>query len=201
MGLLTQKLQDLAIAMKWKLIRPRLNAKQALDIVVVSPGGVGTTFLMEHLAKYKRLNGTYGGDWLKHMPRPPRLDREADNVKFIFVYGDPDDIEASLRNRGWLNRQGAKLGSVSAVLLTGAAKSDAFKRAVRKQIRNWTKPLSAPVLQIQYAEIWSRLDEIAEFVGVADTDFIDTFPERKPRTSTQKAGANADRLSVSGTAA
>jgi len=201
MGLLTQKLQDLAIAIKWKLIRPRLKAERNLDIVVVSPGGVGTTFLMQHLAKYKRLNGTYGGDWLKHMPRPPRLDRNADEVRFIFVYGDPDDIEASLRNRGWLNRQGAKLGSVSTVLLLGSAKSEAFKRAVRRQIRNWTQPFGSPVLRIQYEEIWSRLDEIAEFVGVADTDFIDTFPERKPRTSIQNAGADADRLSVSGSAA
>ena len=151
----------------------------ALDLLVVSPGGVATTSLIRHLNDYLRVNWSDDSDGLKHLPRPP-----AQAPPTLFIHGDPALVRASLSRRGWIDFQAAKLGSPMTVLLHGAARDRAFEGAVARQRRRWE---AAPrVLMLGYDEIWDRSAEIADFAGITDPEFLRRFPPRKPRASRQE---------------
>ena len=49
----------------------KLFIDKDIEVCVISAGGVGTTFLMEFLSKYKKLNNPYDYDDIKHLPLPP----------------------------------------------------------------------------------------------------------------------------------
>ncbi len=191
MGFLTQKLQNVAIATRRTLFRARLASDSDLDVIVASPGGVGTTFLIEHLARFRRVNAPHDGDGLKHQPRPPLVGARARPLRFLFVTGELEQISASIARRGWLDRQGAKLGSVATLLAGGDAKRRAFERAVGRQRERWAEPSPDPILFISYDEIWDRVGEIADFLEITDQDFAATFPKRKPRTAETAADVEA----------
>jgi hypothetical protein len=160
----------------------RIRGLDQIDAAVISPGGVGTTMLIDHLGKYLRVNCADDGDHLKHVPRLPR--RIPDGLKVVFVHGDVDEIVASIERRGWVPRHGSKFGSVSSVILTGRMRRDALRRAVKRQI-DWFLRLQRPnLLLLRYEELWDRRDEIAEFMGISDTSFSREFPPRKSRTRT-----------------
>jgi len=80
-----------------------------LELIIVSPGGVGTTFLIRHLSKFRKTNCPYDSDGLKHRVVPPKKLGELD-VRVIFVDGQNEDIYYSLKRRCWLEMQSAKLG-------------------------------------------------------------------------------------------
>jgi hypothetical protein len=168
-------------ALRRRFGRPRLP--DALPQVwVVSPGGVGTTALMQHLERFRRLNARDDSDGLKHLPRPPRLPPGA-NVRFLFISGPAEDVANSLARRGWLEDQAANLGAPLAVVLRGAAQRRVFARAVARQHRAWTTPARADVLHIPYAALWDAGPRLAEFLGITDHAFVADFPRRRSRSS------------------
>lgn len=158
----------------------RIRAEDGLQAAVISPGGVGTTMLIEHMAKYLRVNRNDDRDHLKHCPRLPG--RLPEDLRILFVYGNPDDIVTSIQRRGWLPRHGSKLGSIGSVIALGGARHDALRSAVIRQI-DWFKTSTRPHLMlIRYEELWDKSDELAEFLGIADPSFVRDFPARRPRT-------------------
>ena len=70
-----------------------------IEVVVSSYGGVGTTFLLTYLAKYKITNMINDEDGVKHLPIPPVTFNK--NVKFIYVYGDQRYAAISLFRRNY----------------------------------------------------------------------------------------------------
>ena len=159
----------------------RIKAGRGLEVAVVSPGGVGTSMLIDHIGKYRRVNCNDDRDHLKHAPRLPK--RLADELKVLFVHGDVDDIVRSIRRRGWIPRHGSKLGSIGSVLGLGEARPRALRRAVVRQI-DWFKSHPHPnLLLIRYDELWDRTERLAEFLEISDPSFVAAFPPRRPRTS------------------
>ena len=79
------------------------------DVLVVSPGGVATTTLMEHISKFTKCNDPHDADGFKHLPSVTF--RKARKPKIIFITGCIDDIERSLTRRGWFYHHGALLGN------------------------------------------------------------------------------------------
>lgn len=58
------------------------------DLLIVSPGGVGTTFMLEFFGKHLRCNHPHDKDYLKHLPCPPK--RYSPSTRFLYIYGEPD---------------------------------------------------------------------------------------------------------------
>lgn len=83
-----------------------------MKVLVVSPGGMGCTFLMERLGLAGfTTNSPYDTDTLKHRPNPTDqcyTDFAPDRI--IYVWNDPLLATLSLARRGWLSIQHHKLG-------------------------------------------------------------------------------------------
>jgi len=151
------------------------------EVWVVSPGGVGTTALMKHIARFRRVNASDDSDQLKHLPQPPRLPQGVD-VRFLFISGDEADIFRSLGRRGWLEDQAANLGAPLAVVLRGRMQRWALARAVRRQKRAWTEGAPPRTLHLDYAEVFEAGPRLAAFLDIADPAFLRDYPERMTRT-------------------
>jgi hypothetical protein len=159
------------------------NSAQAWpEVWVVSPGGVGTTALIHHIAKFRRTNAPDDSDGRKHLPKPPRL-RAGDATRFVFVSGDVDQIVQSLARRGWLTAQAANLGVVLGVLTRGAVQRRSLVRAVKRQAQAWQTGAPGPVIYLDYAELWDAGPQLAGFLGIGDPAFQASFPRRRARTS------------------
>ena len=119
-----------------------------VDLLVVSPGGVATTFMLEYLSRFARTNSPVDDDGLKHLPRPPR-----NAPRTIFIYGDLNIAFASLKRRNFEDHQGAKLGSVRCVLERGESQKRTFIRVAEAQYDRW-RDWHGETLFIKYEEIW-----------------------------------------------
>jgi len=140
--------------------------------------------LIEHFARFTVTNSKDDVDGLKHLPEPPCWASEIGKV--VFVSGECVDVYKSIKRRGWVDVQGAKLGSVIAAVFPGAVARWAFMRAVERQIAIWDRWCSLQPdrrLFISYGEIWQRLNEISEFCEIKDDNFVRSFPERVRRRS------------------
>ena len=150
------------------------------DNLVISPGGVGTTILIEHLTNYIAVNCPYDTDGLKHLPKLPARWRK--NRKILFVTGDFEDTYNSMKRRGWLFAQSMKLGCVLCQFTDGDRQKEYNRRSVLKQRAAMEQLPDSSVLIIRYEDIWDKLEAIKDFFGIAAPDFVGTFPERQPRT-------------------
>ena len=162
---------------------------------VVSPGGVGTTALMAHLERFRRVNARDDSDGLKHLPRPPPLPEGAE-VRVLFISGPeisgPEaEVCASLARRGWCEDQAANPGAPLALLRRGRAQRRALSRAIRRQRRCWTQAAPARTLHLDYDKVWEAGPRIAAFLGIADPAFVAEFPHRRPRTGSGAAPVRA----------
>ncbi len=151
------------------------------EVWVVSPGGVGTTTMMRHIARFRRTNAPDDSDQLKHLPRPPRLPRDG-GARFLFITGPEDDIYASLARRGWIEDQAANLGAPLAVLSRGRLQRFFFIRAIRRQLRTWKARAPFDVLYLDYSEVFEAGPRIAAFLGITDAAFVARYPRRKNRS-------------------
>ncbi len=156
---------------------------EQLDAWVVSPGGVGTTALMSHVAAFLRVNELDDNDGLKHWPRPPLRRIEMSGTKVLFVTGDPAVICRSIKRRRWTATQAMKLGSLSAPLLSGWRQLRALHDAVEAQRKSWLALTSDRFRAIDYEAIWDSADMLADFFGVEDPAFVKDFPRRRSRLS------------------
>ena len=59
-----------------------------LDAVIVSPGGVASTALMEYVGQFVHVNSPGDRDTLKHRPKPPR--HPAKQIPALLITGDSD---------------------------------------------------------------------------------------------------------------
>lgn len=160
------------------LAKPKLDS---LEGWVVSPGGVGTTFLMEYLSRFMVINDFHDNDGLKHWPRPPDGSTLAKAPQIVFVTGDVDVIAASIARRNWVATQSVKLGCIRGSLLTGDAQQHAFKQALEAQITSWMACDSDKVLTVAYDDLWDRAGDIGAHLGLDSARFAASFPARRPR--------------------
>lgn len=173
------------VAMLRKFVAPALSSE--LGVLVVSPGGVATTSLIEHIAKFGVVNRADDSDLLKHLPWPPKAVLKAKYLKVIFILGRPEVVYASIRRRGWIAVQGSKLGSLGSVILPNSHAKAAFIRAVDLQWQRWVSADVPHFLAIQYDDLWDQKEAISMFLGIKDEQFLADFPTRVNRKSTHDA--------------
>ncbi len=165
-----------------KFFNIEIDGDRNLEVLVVSPGGVATTFLLNYLNGFVSVNDPHDGDGLKHLPGLPLM-REGEGVKVLFISGDPNDVYASIKRRGWVEVQGAKLGSLMTVVLRGGFQKYMFIRSVKAQERRWRQCGVRDLLFIDYDEIWENVEKIGKFIGIDDEGFVKNFPPKRPRKS------------------
>ncbi|MEM7702943.1 MAG: hypothetical protein AAF251_13465 [Pseudomonadota bacterium] len=119
-------------------------------MLVFSPGGVGTTLLIQELGRYVRVNRPHDRDGLKHLPTPRNLPAR---VKVVFVTGAFDSVCQSLERRGFLPGQLAKLGSPLGPLLPKARARAALRALVKRQKQAWSRLPPSQILFVDYDEL------------------------------------------------
>ena len=154
--------------------RPPLEP-QCPPVLIVSPGGVASTALMEHIARFVSTNSPGDRDGLKHTIRPP-----SDVQKAILVTGNPREVAASLRRRGYLGIHSAKMGSPIGVLLRGDAQQEHFESLVKRQQLNFSQD-TRHCLVLDYREAFESCRQVAEFLGLPVRKFCSSYPERRDR--------------------
>ena len=166
----------------WRLVD--LSMARCLDVIVISPGGAGTTMLIGELNKYCKVNCISDTDYLKHLPyNRVRSEQLLTGTKIIYLHDDPSRVRASIERRGWLRVQGSKLGSTRCVLLPEGFQKSHFERRVVCQIAGFVSHKHRNLMVTSFNDLWNDLDCIAEFVGLQDTDFVQNFPDRRVRQS------------------
>ena len=155
-----------------------VSPRRIPEVMVVTPGGAGSTTLIAHIGKFKSVNDCNDADGLKHMLFPPRWLRSDSDVRVIFVDRSPDKIVASLERRGFLYEQLAKLGSIRGCLTSVPKARLQMMAALDCQKQNWRDAKLKNVMYVEYDELWQSTDRIAAFLGTTDVRFVSDFPRR-----------------------
>lgn len=171
----------------------RIILPKEMDVAIVSYGGVGTTFLIEFLAQYMKTNHPYDIDGYKHSPLP--FISFNPNIKFIYVYGNPQMAVASLFRRNYHHAQSVKLQShfkkmnliPFEMTLHEYAAHGIDKFYFENHFFNWyDKYLTGiPTLFIRYETIFDNIRHIIEFVNLPESS-VNSFPQQKNRRSVKK---------------
>ncbi len=157
-----------------------------IEFIVCSPGGAGTSMLIEFLSKYYKTNHPHNGDRLKHIVRP-YLKRFKD-VKVIYIIGNPIETTLSLLNRGFFKPHYSIHGQFKALpkgklTLESIVNSDADYLNLNKLYANWLNPKfhHNKCLVIDFDHLWNNLDVLLDFCQLKDEK--KNFPPKKERSS------------------
>lgn len=164
---------------------------KTIEVVVVSFGGVGTTFLMEHLARYKKVNCSDDTDGLKHVSIPP-LSRNPE-LKLVYIFGDPRTAAISLFERKFHQAQYHKLQRLDytsprppsrEMTVETYARQDRDLLGFQQHFTNWYRgyPAHRPIMFLRYERLHHNLDKLAEFLQLP-AEFVSSFPEMVSRKS------------------
>ena len=149
------------------------NSPVCLDVLVVGPGGSGSTELMKHISRYYVCNSPTDSDGLKHLPTPP-TPKLAN--KILFVYRDVEDIKRSLSRRGIALFQLMKLWPPGISLRFGDRIS--FEFLIRRQAISFENEPAVATLFVHYKDLFESGQQISEFLGHKE-GFVETFPKRR----------------------
>ena len=162
---------------------------QEIDVLIASSGGVGTTFLINHIKQWKSTNSPDNHDGLKHLPIPPLTQNK--NVQAIYVFGDPVMATISLFRRQYHHTGSVAFQAFHPVdfiipyEMTLAEYVAAQKEGLylERHFKNWQEMATPyPVLFVRYEAIHDQLEAIRDYLGLSQA-FIDTFPPRRSRKS------------------
>ena len=177
---LRRQLLGLGATLKKRQLILSGNLPVRLDVLVVGPGGSGSTELIEHISKYYFCNSPADSDGLKHLPTPPSL-KVAE--KILFVHSEVEDIKNSLSRRGTLLIQLVKLWPPGLPLKFKDRIS--LKYLAGLQATTFEKDSRFETLFVHYNDLFESGQRISEFLGNKD-GFVETFPKRRSRKSAGK---------------
>lgn len=163
-----------------------------IEVLVVSAGGVGTTFLIKAIGKYRRVNCTDDTDGFKHLTIPP-ISRNPD-LKIIYLFGDPIMACTSLFRRSYHHTQSIKNGKYmsSSYVIPFEMTVEAYSRGQRdglyfeRHFDHWQRRFPIQhCLFVRYESIFDHLDTIADFLELPPA-FLESFPAQKKRKTKLK---------------
>jgi len=150
-----------------------------IEVLIVSPGGVASTLLIEQIGRFLATNDAGDADGLKHRIRPPR---EMEGRRAVLLTGDPDSIWRSLTRRDYQDAQAIRLGLPSYFWSPLQRQERMLKQAVLTQRERWGA-VGPAVVTTTFDRLWDDLPRIADHLDLQDTDFIARFPPRRERSS------------------
>jgi hypothetical protein len=164
-----------------------------IDLLIVSPGGVGCTYLLTLLNKHTHLktNDIHDNDGLKHLSTPYLLPSNINIKKIIFVWNDPlKAINSHYRRANehkydWQVDQCKKLGNPyhleenviknknKLFELTNKYKHELF--GIEYQFLNWyNAKLNIPILFVDFRNINKLKNDISKFLNISN-DIMNNF--------------------------
>lgn len=170
---------------------------KSIEVLVVSSGGVGTTFLMDAIAKHRKINTARKIDGYKHLPIPPISFNK--NLKVVYVFGDPIMASISLFRRKYQHTQSRWVqkyhdpGFIIPQDMTldeyATNQKDGF--LFKEHFDNWlNKYPMYPTMFIKYEELYQSLDALVSFLDLPPS-FLENFPKKRARKSSiDKLSAN-----------
>lgn len=164
-----------------------------LEVIVASHGGVGTTFLIEFISKYRRVNDAYDRDRIKHLPEiPAGLPKDC---RIVYVFGDPVDSTLSLFRRDYAELQRRKNGVLdfSSMSASGYESVVVAKRdllGLTRHLETWTKD-KARVFPVHYDRIWDEIPDLLRYLDIPEQEAAH-FPARKLRRSNSSKLSHGD---------
>jgi len=170
-----------------------------IEVLIVSAGGVGTTFLMKAIGAYRKINSPDNADGFKHLPLPP-LSLNKD-LKVIYIYGNPLMACLSLFRRGFQVVQSIKSQQYLEEQFTipQDMSLDAYAAIgeeghyFERHLNNWKDAYRLyPTLFIRYETLFEQVETIAEYLDLPK-DFVEQFPAKQARKS-NKAQLNPATL-------
>ncbi len=168
--------------MKKAILLPR-----DMDLLVTSGGGVGTTFVIDFLSKYRQCNNRDDKDGFKHRDRPTPSPNPW--FKAIYVFGNPVNAIYSLFRREYHHEESYKLllnhrhlDPIPARMTLDEFAAEGVDRFLfERHFRNWHERFyQYPVMFIRYEKIWENLEPLLDFAGIPMSE-IEKFPEQKER--------------------
>lgn len=160
-----------------------------IEILISSTGGVGTTFLMFHINKYKKINNPNDRDQFKHIIFPPLSHNK--NIKYVYIFGNPIDSVISLFGRNFHYYHSSKIvrfkNTVKPIpqdkTLEEYASEGIDRFLFYEQFNNWlTLSKFYPTLFLRYEKIWENLETLYDFLEIPREEIV-SFPEKKERKS------------------
>lgn len=160
-----------------------------LEVLVASYGGVGTTFLSQAIGRFRRVNDPRDLDGYKHCPMPPLFG--SNELKVVYVVGNPILAAASLFRRGYQAGQAGKLQysrvfrrfPKEGLSLRDYATQGADLFLFHEHFLAWTQEfVFYPTLVVKYEAIHDSLPQISEFLNLP-LEFVSEFPLLKERGS------------------
>lgn len=159
-----------------------------MNTIIVSPGGVGTTFIMQYFSRYLHVNCVHDSDGLKHVNNPLILSKFK-NVRVLVIIGKPSEIALSLSRRNILIEQIIKLNkrSFRRILLKIIGVNRYLKfiedpLSYQKFLLNWIHGAGSERLIVKYESIYKYEAEIKEFLLGKNQHNEDAFPPKRERT-------------------
>jgi len=160
-----------------------------IETLIVSAGGVGTTFLIKAIGAYKKTNDPDNLDGYKHLPIPPISKNQS--LKVIYIFGDPLVATVSLFRRKYHRTQSAVMQKFrkEKVLLPLDLSLQEYVAQGKDRLffgphfNHWV--LRFPfydTLFIHYDVLFDHLKEIRDFLDLP-ASFIENFPPKKDRAS------------------
>ena len=165
------------------------NTIAKCDMLIVSFGGCGSTFLIKFMRKYRKTNLPNHKDFLKHAGSPPLSAGKA--IRCIYLFGEPRMATVSLYRRkiaaehAW-NMQlglGRPWHTPPASMLAGYVERNKDLFFFEKHFNNWfNAKLTYPILFLRYDTLWNNLDVLFDFLNLPAQQIKD-FPRYRPRKS------------------
>lgn len=168
----------------------RVIIPRKIDVVVVSSGGVGTTFLLSFISKYKNTFEISEADF-KHIPIPPISFNS--NVKIVYIYGNPILAAVSLFRRGYHYGHTINYSNILTQrnepiplkqTLDEYAENSVDKFQFRDHFMNWYSryKCSHSVMFVRYESIFDNVEKLFEFIDVPQS-CVKEFPKKSIRSS------------------
>ena len=172
----------------------RIILPNRIELVVASYGGVGTSFLLEYLSKYKKTNDPTDSDGFKHLPLPPISFNS--KVRYIYVYGSPQMAAVSLFHRNYHYGQSKKMQCYNknivpipkTMTLKEYASLGVDRFNFKQNFFNWYEKylIGIPILFVRYENIFNNIEHILEFARVPIENRC-KFPKKRKRLSTKES--------------
>jgi hypothetical protein len=174
-----------------------------IKVLTVSPGGCGTTMLMDFFAERTTSNDPGDRDGLKHFPGPPLPLNP--RCRVIYLHGDPVDMCVSLFRRGYASHQSAKinrtLGNATPLIVQGETIDEYAAKGTdclgfNQHFGHWhNDPRPYDVAFVRYDTLWDHLPKVLDFAGL-DPRLAAGFPARLERHRTDHISPETTRRLV-----
>jgi len=147
---------------------------------ILSPGGVATTEVIKHIARFVSTNDIDDQDGFKHAPKVRRKLRT--NQKVLLVTSSESTWVDSLERRGYARHHAGTMGAIGYFFFRSDRRKKSLQAAAERQKRSVERAFGDSLV-VDYAILFESRTVLRQFLEISDPLFEREFPARRPRVS------------------